>query len=249
MNTLTGRVAIVTGAGKGIGKAIATRLFAEDAKGVAIFEWDEELAKKTAKELDPSGERVIAVKCDVSNTEMVKAAVDVVLEKFGTVDILVNNAGITKDAMFHKMSDDQWNAVMNVNLKGIYNTCKYCVPVMKEKEYGRIVNIASVSYWGNVGQTNYSASKGGVMGFTGTLAKEYAAKGIVANCVAPGMIDTDMLQAIPAPILEAKLAATPMHRCGSPEELAAIVNFLCGPDCSYLTGQCLVASGAIHSNF
>ena len=130
MNTLTGKVAIVTGAGKGIGKAIAQRLFDEDVKGLAIFEWDEELAKAAAKDIDPSGERVIAIKCDVSNDAQVKAGVDKVVETFGTVDILVNNAGITRDHIFHKLTDDDWDKVMAVNVNGMYYTCKYCVPIM-----------------------------------------------------------------------------------------------------------------------
>lgn len=243
MESLTGKYAIVTGAGKGIGAAIVKRLYEENAKGIAILEFNEELAQKTAKELDPSGERIIPIKCDVSDYDNVTKAIDIVLEKFGTIDILVNNAGITKDRIFHKMSFDEWHNVMDVNIGGTFNLCKAVVPIMREKQYGRILNIASVSFWGNPGQTNYSASKGAVMGLTATLAKEVAAKNITVNCIAPGYIKTDMYNAIPEDKQKARLEAHPMHRLGSVDELAGVANFLVGPDASFITGQCVVVSG------
>ena len=145
MKNLKGKYCIVTGGGKGIGKAIAQRFIEEEAAGVAIFEWNEELAKAAAAEIDPTGEKVIAIRCNVADDADVKAAVDITLAKFGRVDVLVNNAGITRDAIFHKMTDDDWFNVMNVNLNGVYFLCKYIVPLMREQESGSIINLSSTS--------------------------------------------------------------------------------------------------------
>lgn len=244
MGTLEGKIAIVTGAGKGIGAAIVKRFLKEGIRGVAMFEWNEALCLETARALDPDGTVLLPVKCDVSDREQVRAGVEQTLERFGTVDILVNNAGITKDRIFHKMSDEEWDAVINVDLNGVYNLCRAVVPILREKGYGRIVNISSTSAWGNAGQANYAAAKAAVLGLTATLAKELAAKGVVVNAVAPGFIDTDMYAEVPREKQEASIRnRVPMHRLGEPEELAGVVNFLSGPDVSFLTGQCLVVSG------
>jgi len=178
MGKLTGRYAIVTGSGKGIGKAIVQRFLEDDVAGVALFDMDEELVKATAKELDPTGERAIAVRCNVANMEDVIAAVQIVTEKFGRVDILINNAGITRDAMFHKMTSEQAHMVMDVNFFGTFNCCQAVIKGMRDRCYGKIVNISSVSTFGSVGQTNYSASKAAIEGFTRTLAMESGLKNI-----------------------------------------------------------------------
>jgi len=243
MKNLAGKYAIVTGAGKGIGAAIAKRFVEEEAAGVAILEWDLELAEKTAAELDPTGKKVIAVKCDVSDSEQAKQAIETVVAAFGRVDVLVNNAGITRDRIFHKMTDAEWNAVINVNLNGVYNMCKYIVPMMREQESGAIVNITSNSLQGNIGQANYAAAKAGLQGFTRTLAKECGPKNVRINALAPGFIRTDMMMAIPEEKMKAKLADHPMKRMGEPEEIAAVVTFLCTEDASWLTGQTVVVSG------
>lgn len=244
MGTLEGKFAIVTGAGKGIGEAIVKRFLEESVAGVAMFEWNIDLCKETAAKLDPSGEILFPVQCNIADREQVKAGVAATLKKFGKIDILVNNAGITKDRMFHKMSDDEWDAVMNVNLNGVYNMCHNVVPIMREANYGRIVNISSTSAWGNIGQTNYAATKAAINGFTFTLAKELASKGVIVNSVAPGFINTDMYASVPAEKQAMSInTRVPMHRLGEPEELAAVVNFLCGPDVSFMTGQCLIVSG------
>ena len=181
MGKLTGRFAIVTGAGKGIGKAIVQRFLEDDVAGVALFDMDEELVKATAKELDPTGERAIPVRCNVADQADVNAAVAAVTEKFGRIDILINNAGITRDAMFHKMSSEQAHMVMDVNFFGTFNCCQAVIKGMREQCYGKIVNISSVSTFGSLGQTNYSASKCAIEGFTRTLAIESGMKNITVN--------------------------------------------------------------------
>lgn len=237
---LSGKYAIVTGGGKGIGAAIVKRFVAEQAAGVAILEYDEALAQKTADEI---GGNVIAIKCDVSNEEQVKAAVEKVLAAFGRIDILVNNAGITRDVMFHKMTDDQWRQVMAVNLDGVYYCCKFVVPLMREQGYGKIVNLSSSSANGNAGQANYSATKAAIIGLTKTLAKELAPKGITVNAIAPAMIDTDMMRSVPPQILEQYIKGIPARRLGTVDELAATAYFLACDDSSFVNGIVLPVNG------
>lgn len=244
MKNLKGKYCIVTGAGKGIGKAIAKRFLEEEAAGVAIFEWDLEMAQATAAELDPTGKKVIAFKCNVADSDMVKAAVDGTLAAFGRIDVLVNNAGVTRDRIFHKMTDAEWHTVIDINLNGVFNTCKYIVPLMRDQEGGSIVNISSTSLMGNPGQANYAATKAALQGFTRTMAKELGRKNVRMNCVAPGYIDTDMMRAIGEDKLNAAVAHLPMGRLGSTDELASVVTFLCTDDSTWVSGQTIVASGA-----
>ena len=241
MRDLTGKYCIVTGAGKGIGKAIAKRFLMENAAGVAILEW--ELAKKTALELDPTGEKVIAVKCNVADSDMVKAAVDETVAKFGRIDVLINNAGVTRDRIFHKMTDEEWYTVIDINLNGVYNLCKFVVPMMREQESGAIVNISSTSLQGNPGQANYAATKAALQGFTRTLGKELGRKNVRVNCIAPGHIDTDMMRAIGEEKLNAATARPTMPRLGAPDEIATVAAFLCTDDASWVTGQTIMVSG------
>ncbi len=248
MSDLSGKYAIVTGGGKGIGAAIVKRFLDDGAAGVAIFGRRLDQLQATAAECDPSGERTLCIPCDVGNRQQVKEAVAQVFEKFGRVDILVNNAGITKDRIFHKMSDEEWDAVINTNLNGTYNMCSAVYPKMREQQYGHIVNIASVSAWGNAGQANYAASKAGVMGFTRTLAKEGGPKNVIVNAILPGTIETDMLKAVPPEKYAAYTAAVPLHRLGQPSELAAVVSFLSSDDASYVTGQCITVNGGTRTS-
>lgn len=243
MGKLEGRYAIVTGAGKGIGKEIVRRFLQDGAAGVAIFEYDEGLLNKTVQELDAAGTRLLGIPCDVSSREQVALAVVQAKERFGRIDILVNNAGITRDAMFHKMTDDQWDAVLRVNLDSMYSTCKNVVPIMRAQGYGRIVNIASTSAFGNVGQANYAASKAAAIGLTATLAMENGRKNITANCIAPGYINTDMLSTIPKDVLDGYLQNIPLNRLGDPRELADVAAFLASDESSFVTGQCLTVNG------
>lgn len=245
MKDLSGKYAVVTGAGKGIGEAIARRFVEENAAGVAILEWDLELAQKTAKELDPTGKKVIAFKCDVSNSEQVKEAIDGAIAAFGRIDVLVNNAGITRDRIFHKMTDAEWHAVINVNLNGVYNLCKYVVPLMRAQQAGSIVNISSTSLMGNPGQANYAAAKAALQGLTRTLAMELGPKNVRVNCIAPAYIRTEMMMAIPEEMLkEAIEKKIPMHRMADPAELASVVAFLATDDASWVSGQTIMVSGA-----
>ena len=244
MSNLSGRYAIVTGGGKGIGAAIVKKFMEEQAAGVAILEYDFELAKKTAAEI---GGNVLPVKCDVSDPQQVKAAMETVMENFGRIDILVNNAGIIRDAMFHKMTDDQWFQVLNVNLNGTYYCCKYAIPHMREQNYGKIINISSYSANGNVGQTNYSASKAAIEGFTKSLAKESARKNITVNGIAPCSIDTDMQRSIPEANLRGLIAAMPTQRLGDASELASAAFFLASDDSSFVNGVILPVNGAFRT--
>lgn len=245
MGKLTGKYAVVTGAGKGIGRAIAQRFLEDDVAGVALFDMDMELVCATAKELDPTGEKVLAVKCDVSNQENVNAAFQQVNERFGQVDILVNNAGITRDAMFHKMTIEQAQMVMNVHFYGTFYCCQAVIGGMRARNYGKIVNISSTSAFGNIGQTNYAAAKAAIDGFTRTLALESARKNITVNSIAPGMVNTDILKTIPADIMEQKIKNTPAQRLGDPAEIASVASFLASDDSSWVTGNCILACGGL----
>ena len=243
MKNLKGKYCIVTGAGKGIGKAIAKSFLEEEAAGVAILEWNLELAEATAKELDPTGEKVIAIRCNVADSDNVKEAVEAVMAKFGRVDALINNAGVTRDKIFHKMTDDDWYTVLNINLNGVYNLCKFVVPIMRQQESGSIVNISSTSIMGNPGQANYAATKAAMVGFTRTMAKELGRKGVRMNCISPGYIDTEMMRAVGEEILSGMIRGIPAQRLGDPEEIASVAAFLCTEDSSWVSGQNIFVSG------
>ena len=245
MGKLDGRYAIVTGAAKGIGRAIAERFLEDGVAGVALFDMDEELVAATAKELDPTGERAIGIRCNVADQENVNVAVQTVTEKFGRVDILVNNAGITRDAMFHKMTEAQARMVLDVNFFGTFYCCQAVIGGMREREYGKIINISSVSAFGNVGQTNYTASKAAIDGFTRTLALESARKNITVNSIAPGMVETDILKTIPADIMKQKISSVPANRIGQPSEIASVASFLACDDSSWVTGNTILACGGM----
>ena len=245
MGKLSGRFAVVTGAAKGIGRAIAERFLEDDVAGVALFDMDAELVASTAKELDPTGKKVIALVCNVADQKSVNLAIQTVTEAFGRIDILVNNAGITRDAMFHKMTDDQLRLVMDVNFYGTFYCCQAVIGGMRQREYGKIINISSTSSFGNIGQTNYGASKAAIDGFTRTLALESARKGITVNSIAPGMIETDILKTIPADIMAQKIKNVPANRLGQPSEIASVASFLASDDSSWVTGNCILACGGL----
>lgn len=229
-----GKYAIVTGAAQGIGRAIAQRLCDEGAT-VALIDLQQAQMVENV--------RMRTYACDIADKQQVEDVFGEIARQFGRVDVLVNNAGITRDAMFHKMSDEQWEDVIRVNLGGMYHCCKAVVPGMRERRYGRIVNLASVSAFGNIGQVNYGASKAGVIGFTKCLAREMARYGCTVNCIAPSYINTDMLRAVPENVMNKFINAIPLGRLGEPEELAAVAAFLASDDASFVSGECLVVSG------
>lgn len=244
---LKGKYAVVTGAGQGIGAAIAKRLYDDGADGVAVLDINEAKIKKVARSIDSTGEKVIAFRCNVASYKNVASVFREIYEKFGKIDVLVNNAGITKDSMFHKMNEEQWDQVIDVNLKGVFNCCQAVVAGMRHQKYGKIVNFASVSAFGNFGQTNYAASKAGVIGFTKSLAKEMARNNCTVNAIAPSYVNTEMLQAVPKKVIQKFIDAVPMNRLAKPEELASVVSFLSGEDSSFVTGECIVVSGGSHT--
>lgn len=234
---------VVTGAAQGIGRAIAGRFAADGAAHVALLDIRAQDACAAAELIDPSGRVAAGYACDVSNYTQVQEVFSRIAAQHGDISILVNNAGITRDAMFHKMSEAQWDDVICVNLKSMFNCCQAVVPSMRANKYGKIVNLASVSAFGNLGQTNYGASKGGVIGFTKCLARDLARSQCNVNCIAPSYIDTPMLQAVPPETMQRFLQAIPLGRLGTPEELAGAVAFLASDDASFITGECLVVSG------
>ena len=237
-----GRVALVTGGTRGIGLGIVERLKADGFQVAAGYAGNEEAAKACADRLG-----VMIVKGNVGDFEDCQRAVAEVEAKLGPVDVLVNNAGITRDAMLHKMTPQQWNEVIFVNLASIFNMSRQVIEGMRERGYGRIINISSINgQKGQMGQTNYSAAKAGVIGFTKALAQETAAKGITVNCVAPGYIDTEMVSAVPQNVLDRIVAGIPVGRLGKAEEIAACVAFLAREDASFITGATLTVNGGQH---
>lgn len=239
---MDGRVAVVTGAAQGIGEAIAKRLWEEGAK-VILLDVNGEKVKAAAGRIDETGHHTAGIACDVTDRIKTARVMAEIEDAYGKIDILVNNAGITRDVMFHKMIIEQWEQVLDVNLNGIFNCTRAVIGGMRERRYGKIVNLASVSAFGNMGQTNYGASKAAVIGFTKCLARESARVNITVNAIAPSYIDTEMLQAVPEEVMRKFIAAIPSNRLGMPEELAAVAAFLCSDDSSFVTGECIVVSG------
>jgi 3-oxoacyl-[acyl-carrier protein] reductase len=243
---LTGKVALVTGSAQGIGKAIAL-LLARNGADVVISDINLEKAQETANEIQGMGRRSLAIKVNVADLNDVEQMIETIIEHFGRIDILVNNAGITRDRLILRMTEEDWDAVLDVNLKGTFNCTKAAIRFMSKQKSGKIVSIASVSgEMGNPGQANYAASKAGVIGFTKTIAREFAARGINVNAIAPGYIQTPMTDAIPEKAKEALKQLIPMERLGQPEDVAQAVLFLVSESSSYITGQVLNVNGGIY---
>ena len=243
---LEGKTAIVTGASGGIGKAVAIALAKEGAAVAVHFHGNEEKALLVKKEIEEAGGKAEIFRANVADFEECNALVKAVAKTFGSIDILVNNAGITRDNLLMRMKEEDFDKVISINLKGTFNLTKLVTPYMMKKREGRIVNISSVvGVMGNAGQSNYAASKAGIIGFTKSVAKELATRNILANCVAPGFIATDMTSVLNEKVKENISAQIPLKRMGTAEEIANAVYFLGGEENTYITGQTLNIDGGM----
>lgn len=242
--SLTDKISIVTGSGRGLGAATALKL-AQAGSNVVVNDLNEESARSVMAQIEKLGRKALLSTHDVSNHQSAIQLVNEVKEKWGRVDILVNNAGITRDSMLLKLTEDKWDEVIRVNLKGPFNMGQACARVMSEQKYGKIVNLSSIAYLGNVGQTNYSASKAGVVGMTRTWAVELSRYNINVNAVAPGFIDSVLTQQIPSEVKEKFLQRIPLKRIGQPDDIAQLVLFLVSDSSSYITGQCIHIDGGL----
>jgi len=241
---LEGKNAIVTGGSLGIGASIAVELARCGANVALNYRKHDAEAKQVAVECEKLGRKALVVQADVSNFNDAQRMTDQVVKEFGGVDILVNNAGVNRDAVIWKMSEEQWDTVLTINLKGYFNYSRAVSPIMRERKWGRIVNITSINgLRGKFGQTNYSAAKAGIIGFTKALAKELGKSGITVNAVAPGMIETDMMKDLPEDIKKTAIEETVVKRLGLPEDVAWVVAFLCSEKARHLTGEVIKVDG------
>lgn len=245
MNRLENKVAIITGAAKGIGKATAEKFLQEGAK-VVIWDVDVSAGKATTETFQGQGHDCLFMQVNTSRLEEVQEATTKVMDQYQKIDILLNNAGITRDASLKKMTPEQWQQVIDVNLTGVFNCTKAVSPHMVEQGYGRILNASSVvGVYGNFGQTNYVASKAGVIGMTKTWARELGRKGITVNAVAPGFIQTEMIGTVPEKVIDMMLSRTPMSRLGTVEDIANAYLFLASDEASFITGVTLNVDGGL----
>lgn len=243
---LTDKVALVTGAGRGIGRAIACALAKEGALVLVNYNGSRERALEVVAQIESEGGRAEAVGCDVSDFEACGKMIEEAVEKYSHIDILVNNAGVTRDGLIMRMSETDYDQVLDTNLKGAFNTIRHLSRQLLKQKSGKIINISSVSgILGNAGQANYSASKAGLIGLTKSVARELASRGICVNAVAPGFVDTEMTQAMPEKVREDAVKTIPLGRMGSVQDIAQTVVFLAGKTGDYITGQVLCVDGGL----
>lgn len=242
----SGKVAIVTGGSRGIGEAIVRRLAQEGARVYATFNSNGEKALAIEQELNNSGASVKFISADISNEDSVKNLMDTVINETGRIDVLVNNAGMTRDNLLMRMSTQEWDDVINTNLKGVFLCCKAVTRTMMSQRKGKIVNVSSiVGFTGNAGQANYVAAKAGVIGFTKSLAKELSSRNILVNCIAPGYVETDMTQKLSDQQKQSFLDIIPLKRAAQADEIASVVAFLVSDDANYITGQTIAVDGGL----
>jgi len=242
---LEGKLALITGGARGIGQAIALT-FAREGADIVVADVNLEVAQKTASEIEALGRKALALEMDVTDYAKVEDGVNKILDKFGKVDILVNNAGITKDNLILRMSQAEWDAVINVNLKGTFNCIKAVSRPMVKQRSGKIISIASIiGLMGNAGQANYAASKAGIIALTKTIAKELASRNVNANAVAPGFIQTEMTAKLPEAVKAKMLEAIPLAKLGTPQDVANVCLFLASADSNYITGQVITVDGGM----
>lgn len=247
MKRFENKIVLVTGAGRGIGASIARRFASEGAEVIVNYSGNDEAAQKTVDEITATGGQSQKYKCSVNDSESVKVMIDELIKEFGRIDILVNNAGITKDGLMLRMTDEDFDRVIDVNLKGTFNCTKYVSKYMLKQKSGKIINISSVvGLSGNAGQVNYSASKAGIIGITKSAAKELSSRGITVNAVAPGYVDTDMTKVLSDNIRNEILKNIPLQRMGNVEDISNCVAFLASEDASYITGQVISVDGGMH---
>ncbi|MFS0874554.1 3-oxoacyl-[acyl-carrier-protein] reductase [Solibacillus isronensis] len=243
---LTGKCAVVTGASRGIGRAIALQLASEGAKVVVNYSGSEQKAQEVVEEIKANGGEAIAVQADVADADSVQNLMKSALDTYGSIDILVNNAGITRDNLLMRMKDDEWDDVINTNLKGVFLCTKAVTRQMMKQRAGRIINISSiVGVAGNAGQANYVAAKAGVIGLTKTTAQELASRNILVNAIAPGFITTEMTEGLPEDLKEGMLKQIPLAKLGQPEDIAKAVVFFASDSANYITGQTLQIDGGM----
>jgi 3-oxoacyl-[acyl-carrier protein] reductase len=243
---LEGKNALITGAAQGIGKSIALAM-AKEGANIGVADINMSLAEQTSGEIESLGVRSLAIALDVSDQANISGSFKDFVNEFGSMDILVNNAGITKDTVLLRMKEEDWDAVLNINLKGTFLCSKEAVKIMSKQRYGKIINISSVvAFMGNPGQANYSASKAGLIGLTKTIAKEYAGRGIRANAVAPGFIQTAMTEVLSDSVKDEMRSAIPLNEFGTPGDVAASVTFLASKDADYITGQVIHVNGGMY---
>lgn len=247
MQSLKGKVALVTGGSRGIGKATALALAQAGADVAINYQQSREAAEAVCKEIEKHGTRGRCYAANVANEEQSNRMIEQIVKDLGPVQVLVNNAGITRDKSFLKMTRMMWDEVMGVNLNGPFNVTHAVLPAMTESGWGRVINITSVvGQTGNFGQANYAVTKGGLIAFTMTLAREVARRGITVNAVAPGYVETDMTKDVPQAVIDQVKAMTPIGRLGKPEEVAAAIAFIASPAASYVTGQVIAVNGGMY---
>lgn len=245
MYDFSGKIAVVTGAAQGLGASIAERFLRDGAGGVALLDMNQDILKATAGHLDPAGSRTLAMACNVADPDSVARAFQEIEARFGKVDILVNNAGITRDALAHKMTAEQFDIVVKVSLYGTFYCVQQVISGMRQRGYGRIISMSSLAHRGNVGQPNYAAAKAGIIGLTKTLAMELGPKHVTVNCVSPCIINTDIIKTIPEKVMESMVNSIPARRPGEPEEVADLVAYLASDEASYISGQCINITGGL----